>query len=80
MHISNLTPLEYAPVVVNTKSQTHLTRLCQSHAVQQQQWADGRADSEPNGCDAPLNKWITINGQALIPHKLFFLKRLAGIN
>lgn len=42
--------------------------------------ADGHADPKPNGRRTPLNKWITINGQALIPHKLLFSKKgLKGI-
>lgn len=37
--------------------------------------ADGHADSKPNGHPAPLNKWIIINGQALIPHNPLFSKK-----
>lgn len=37
--------------------------------------ADGQADSKPNGHPAPLNKWIIINGQALILHNLLFSKK-----
>lgn len=37
--------------------------------------ADGHADSKPTGHPAPLNKWIIINGQALIPHKPLFAKK-----
>ena len=37
--------------------------------------ADGHADSKPNGHPAPLNKWIIINGQALIPYNPLFSKK-----
>lgn len=37
--------------------------------------ADGQADSKPNGHPAPLNKWIIINGQALILYNLLFSKK-----
>lgn len=75
MYTSNLTPLVKAPLVVNTnlKHNQHITvNLMQSSSTS---GADGCADLKPNGSDAPLNKWITINGQALIPSKLLFSKK-----
>lgn len=42
--------------------------------------ADGHAGSKPNDHPAPLNKWIIINGQALIHYNLLFSKKgLTGI-
>lgn len=43
----------------------------QSHTSE----ADGHADPKPNGHPAPLNKWIIINGQALIPYNPLFSKK-----
>lgn len=37
--------------------------------------ADGRRVPGPTRHPAPLNKWITINDQALIPRNLLFSKK-----
>lgn len=77
---NNTRPIILTPVVKvgsTNKPQTNSTDTSEpvpcSPAAPAGQMAT--ADPKPNGRRTPLNKWITINGQALIPHKLLFSKK-----